>query len=101
VAEPTNDTTTVDVPRPLKDVPPGHFPKKAGECRLWFAGTPPGQQPKAVACTTLIGEEKVPAGAFILHVGKVWDSRYDWVAHAERDTESVPEIIVQIIESMR
>jgi hypothetical protein len=26
-------------------IPPGHLPK-AGECRIWIPGTPPGQQPK-------------------------------------------------------
>ena len=90
-------------PRSLEGVPPGHYPRKAGECRLWLADTPPGRQPRAVSCPELM--EKVPDGAFILYAGKAWDSAYDWPGHAEReqvaDEDRVPDIIVQIVTSLQ
>lgn len=30
-------------------VPPGHLPR-AGECRVWYDGRPPGQQPRPTSC---------------------------------------------------
>lgn len=35
---------------PMK-VPPGHMPS-AGECRVWYEGRPPGQQPAPTDCAT-------------------------------------------------
>lgn len=32
-------------------VPPGHLPA-AGECRVWYEGRPPGQQPAPTDCAT-------------------------------------------------
>ena len=40
-------------------IPPGHLPAP-GECRVWFPGRPPGQQPKKGRCGS------VPAGAWLL-----------------------------------
>lgn len=40
-------------------VPPGHLPGP-GECRVWFPGRPPGQQPPKGRCGS------VPAGAWLL-----------------------------------
>jgi hypothetical protein len=90
-------------PRSLEGVPLGHYPKKAGECRLWLADTPPGRQPRAVSCSELT--ENVPDGAFILYAGKAWDSAYDWPGYAEReqvaDEDRVPDVIVQIVRSLQ
>lgn len=46
-------------------VPPGHLPK-AGECRVWIPGTPPGQQPgpKSRSCTTIASA--APAGSWVI-----------------------------------
>ena len=47
-------------------VPPGHLPK-AGECRVWIPGTPPGQQPgpKSRACAGIASV--APAGSWVLY----------------------------------
>lgn len=47
-------------------VPPGHLPK-AGECRVWIPGTPPGQQPgpKSRSCTSI--GSGAPAGSWIIY----------------------------------
>ena len=47
-------------------VPPGHLPK-AGECRVWIPGTPPGRQPgpKSRACTSIASA--APAGSWIIY----------------------------------
>ncbi len=45
-------------------IPPGHMPA-VGQCRLWFPGRPPGQQPKAGSCTGL--QRTAPAGSWILY----------------------------------
>jgi len=47
-------------------VPPGHLPK-AGECRVWIPGTPPGKQPgpKSRACAGIASV--APAGSWILY----------------------------------
>jgi hypothetical protein len=84
-------------PRKLNGVPPGHYPK-AGECRVWHSGRPPGQQPKPVACSSLM--RRVPAGAFILYGDRAYDSQYDWAG--DRDARgSVPKVILDILGSMR
>ena len=47
-------------------VPPGHLPK-AGDCRVWIPGTPPGQQPgpKSRSCTSIASA--APAGSWIIY----------------------------------
>ena len=45
-------------------VPPGHLPR-AGQCRVWFPGRPPGRQPKAASCAGI--ERYAPAGSWILY----------------------------------
>ena len=45
-------------------VPPGHYPP-GGECRVWFPGRPPGQQPKSGPCSRL--ERQAPAGSWLLY----------------------------------
>ena len=47
-------------------VPPGHLPK-AGECRVWIPGTPPGQQPgpKSRSCASIASA--APAGSWVLY----------------------------------
>ena len=45
-------------------VPPGHYPR-VGECRLWFPGRPPGQQPRSQGCRGI--ERIAPAGSWILY----------------------------------
>lgn len=47
-------------------VPPGHLPK-AGECRVWIPGTPPGRQPgpKSRACAGIASA--APAGSWVIY----------------------------------
>ena len=45
-------------------VPPGHYPR-VGECRLWYPGRPPGQQPRSQGCRGI--ERIAPAGTWILY----------------------------------
>ena len=45
-------------------VPPGHLPR-AGECRVWFPGRPPGRQPGPGSCRGI--ERIAPAGSWILY----------------------------------
>ena len=49
--------------RSLK-VPPGHYPPP-GQCRLWYPGRPPGQQPKAGNCVSIT--RVAPAGSMVLY----------------------------------
>lgn len=65
-------------------IPPGQYPP-SGQCRLWIAGTPPGQQARPAACDAL---GTIPAGAFILFANKAWDADYDW----STDSSAPPEI---------
>jgi hypothetical protein len=48
------------------DVPPGHLPE-VGECRIWFPGRPPGQQPrpKSRPCAGIAAA--APAGSWIIY----------------------------------
>lgn len=71
-------------------VPPGQYPPQ-GQCRVWIPDRPPGQQPRAAACTAL---GNVPPGAFILFGGEAWDADYDWVQEAQR--RSVPPEIIAV-----
>jgi hypothetical protein len=79
-------------------VPPGHYPPR-GACRVWYAGRPPGRQPRPTSCDRLYG--RVPRGAFILYNGNAWDADYDWYRYERRYRNSVPRVIVQIAQSMR
>jgi len=47
-------------------VPPGHLPK-AGECRVWIPGTPPGKQPgpKSRSCVAI--GSVAPAGSWVIY----------------------------------
>ncbi len=47
-------------------VPPGHLPK-AGECRIWIPGTPPGQQPKPKSRHCAGIGAAAPAGSWIIY----------------------------------
>jgi hypothetical protein len=85
-------------PRRLNGVPPGHYPK-AGECRLWVPGRPPGQQAPPTACARLRGA--VPAGAFVLYGDRAFDADYDWAAEARRERGSVPDAILEILTRRR
>jgi hypothetical protein len=75
-------------------VPPGHYPEP-GQCRLWYAGRPPGQQPGPIACDVLIG--RVPRGSFVLYNSKAWDTEYDWRGHARQNPGTVPNIVLRIM----
>jgi hypothetical protein len=48
------------------EVPPGHLPE-VGECRIWFPGRPPGQQPrpKSRPCAGIAAA--APAGSWIIY----------------------------------
>ncbi len=47
-------------------IPPGHLPKP-GQCRVWIAGTPPGQQPrpKSRPCEGIAAV--APAGSWVVY----------------------------------
>jgi hypothetical protein len=65
-SEPAATVVTVDRNedrRPL-GVPPGHLPSP-GQCRVWFPGRPPGQQPRAGACDRV--QREAPAGSWVLY----------------------------------
>ena len=47
-------------------VPPGHLPK-AGECRIWIPGTPPGQQPKPKSRSCVAIGAVAPAGSWVIY----------------------------------
>jgi hypothetical protein len=47
-------------------VPPGHLPK-AGECRIWIPGTPPGRQPKPKSRPCAGIGAVAPAGSWIIY----------------------------------
>ncbi|HEX6316587.1 MAG TPA: hypothetical protein VFZ73_17065 [Gemmatimonadaceae bacterium] len=79
-------------------VPRGHYPPP-GACRVWYAGRPPGRQPRPVSCERLYG--RVPYGAFILYRGNAWDADYDWMRYERRYRNSVPRVILRIVASRR
>lgn len=76
-------------------VPPGQYPP-AGQCRVWIADRPPGQQARATACDEL---GIIPEGAFILFGGEAWDADFDWVLEAQRS--SVPPEIIAVTRRRR
>ncbi|HEX2078086.1 MAG TPA: hypothetical protein VHG08_10260 [Longimicrobium sp.] len=78
-------------------VPRGHYPPP-GECRVWYPGREPGQQPPPAKCDRLAG--RVPYGAFILYNGQEWDTRYDWPEHERRNRGSVPGVILNLMRSL-
>lgn len=82
----------------VRGVPRGHYPPP-GECRIWHPERPPGQQPPPAKCDRLVG--RVPLGAFVLYNGKEWDTRYDWQDHERRNRGSVPEVILDVMRSLR
>jgi len=45
-------------------IPPGHLPR-AGQCRVWIPGRPPGQQARARSCSGIT--TTAPAGSWILY----------------------------------
>ncbi|MGH7333794.1 MAG: hypothetical protein ACREKS_13850, partial [Candidatus Rokuibacteriota bacterium] len=47
-------------------VPPGHLPK-AGQCRIWIPGTPPGRQPgrKSRSCDGILRD--APPGSWVIY----------------------------------
>lgn len=79
-------------------VPPGHYPPP-GQCRVWYAGRPPGQQPRAARCGQLVG--RVPLGAILLYNGRAWDTEHNWHRDEARDPGSVPVVVLRIMNSVR
>ena len=71
-------------------VPPGQMPP-AGQCRIWIANRPPGQQANAAPCASL---GSIPDGAFILFGGEAYDADFDWVTESRRTR--VPAEIVAL-----
>ncbi|MGH7612901.1 MAG: hypothetical protein ACREMW_02510 [Gemmatimonadales bacterium] len=65
VTEPTPRAVAVG-PAATLGIPPGHMPR-AGECRIWIRGLPPGRQPrpKSGPCAGLAAA--APAGSWILY----------------------------------
>jgi hypothetical protein len=81
-------------------VPPGHYPAP-GHCRLWYAGRPPGRQPKAVPCMALRGHVVLGNGIFIVHNSRSWDADYDWRGWEKRHPGSVPPVVLTLLGSAR
>jgi hypothetical protein len=50
-------------------VPRGHMPP-AGQCRIWYPGTPPGHQPAPDDCRVL--SRQVPRGAWLIGHDRRW-----------------------------
>ena len=51
------DTSPLGIPR-------GHLPPP-GECRIWYPGQPPGQQPPPLGCAEAMAQ--APAGTWVLY----------------------------------
>ena len=64
-------------------VPPGHLPR-AGECRVWYEGRPPGRQPAPTSCSRAEAEAS-RSGARVLYGGDRRSDRYDGDDRYERD----------------
>ncbi len=56
-------------------IPPGHMPS-AGECRVWFDGRPPGQQPSPTSCARAQADA-ARSGGRVVYGGDRDDRRYD------------------------
>src|SRR5262245_27682639 len=69
-----------------------------GQCRIWYLRRSPGQPPKPAPCETLLG--RVPRGTFVLYESKAWDTVYDWRGHSQNHPGTVPEIVLQIMDSI-
>ena len=72
-------------------VPPGHLPR-AGECRIWIPGTPPGQQPgpRSRSCTGVAAF--APAGSWIIYR----PTRDKKLVHVRVVDERRPGIVIRI-----
>lgn len=79
-------------------MPPGHYPPE-GQCRIWYPGEPPGQQPPAAPCDAL-AEQEFDSGAFILYGGVAWDGDYDWEAVEMEHPGAVPRPVLLLIRSV-
>lgn len=89
----SKDNKRANKARGLTGVPRGHYPPP-GQCRLWYQGRPPGQQPAATKCSALMG--RVPAGAFVLYNGKGYDMNHDWKREKKERPNEVPDVIVNL-----
>jgi hypothetical protein len=58
-----HDETVIQQGHGKVKIPPGHMPAR-GECRIWYHGREPGQQPPPGKCKQFHG--KVPAGATLI-----------------------------------
>jgi hypothetical protein len=85
--------------RELK-IPPGHYPPR-GMCRLWYAGRPPGRQPRPVPCGSLTQRVVLTRGVFIVHGQHAWDADYDWRGWEKRHPGSVPTVVLSILASAK
>jgi hypothetical protein len=56
-------------------IPPGHLPR-AGECRVWFDGRPPGQQPSPTSCARARADA-YRSGGRLVYGGDRKNERYD------------------------
>lgn len=59
-----------------KKVPPGHLPR-AGQCRVWYDGTPPGHQPPPTSCAEARRDAYYRGGRVIYGGGTYGGDRYD------------------------
>ncbi len=66
VTEPAPRERVAVGPAASLGIPPGHMPR-AGQCRIWIRGLPPGRQPrpKSRPCAGLAAT--APAGSWILY----------------------------------
>jgi hypothetical protein len=58
-----HDETVIHQGHGKVKIPPGHMPAR-GECRIWYHGREPGQQPPPGKCKQFHG--KLPAGATLI-----------------------------------
>lgn len=70
-------------------IPEGHLPPP-GECRIWYPGKPPGQQPPPVKCDRASGH--VPQGAWLMRRPK--DDRRHVNVHVY--DERSPGVVISI-----
>lgn len=83
-------------------IPPGHLPA-AGECRVWYDGRPPGQQPAPTSCGTarLIASRdggRVIYGAGTRRDDRRDDRRYDDTRAPDRVyPQTLPEMVWGVV----